>query len=261
MVRKFKVLWMAFGAVSLLSFAACGPKYPNCKEDKHCKDKGEFCVDGLCRQCAVDAHCASMGPCAYCGSGYTCQKPAGNLGDCCTSDLNCNGGKCNKAPGMDRGTCVKCLSDADCGPGQACSNNSCVAKAECDANNPCPAGKRCDYGRCVEDTCQMSPVLFDFDQAEIRVDQRPVVTSNYDCIKKRGVARVKLEGNADERGGDQYNMQLGSRRANAAKAYLVRLGMKGKDIQTVSYGEANPVCSSQTEDCWQRNRRVDFVAQ
>ena len=59
----------ALGVLATFAVAACGPKYPNCEEDKHCKatkdrPKDEFCFDKLCRECVVDTHCAAMGPCA-----------------------------------------------------------------------------------------------------------------------------------------------------------------------------------------------------
>lgn len=249
----------AFGMLATFAVVACGPKYPNCEEDKHCKDKGEFCVDKLCRQCAVDAHCKASGPCGFCGGDYTCQKPAGGMGDCCASDLDCkNNGKCAKLPGADRGNCVACLGDSECGAGFECKQGACAPKAECDTTNPCAAGKKCEYGKCVEDVCQFAPIYFDFDESAIRADARDILNKNYDCMKKRGL-KVTVEGNCDERGADEYNLALGTRRADAAKRFLGNLGAKG--TKAMSYGEERPVCSDQSEDCYWKNRRADFKAQ
>ena len=71
--------------------------------------------------------------------------------------------------------------------------------------------------------------------------------------------RIRIEGNADERGSDEYNLALGQRRAAAAKRYLVERGIDASRFDLVSYGEERPVCTDHNEDCWQRNRRDDFV--
>jgi peptidoglycan-associated lipoprotein len=68
-----------------------------------------------------------------------------------------------------------------------------------------------------------------------------------------------IEGHCDERGTPEYNLALGERRAESAKSFLVDLGIEAYRISTVSYGEERPVCTEQTEDCWAKNRRDDFV--
>jgi len=247
---------------STFAFAACGPKYPNCDEDKHCKDHNQFCVDKLCRDCAVDAHCKDKGPCAFCGGDYTCQIPAGGLGDCCVSDANCkDNGKCYKLPGADRGSCAKCLEAGDCGANFKCVQGSCVPDAECDAGKPCPEGKKCEGGKCVVDICQPDSIYFDFDESAIRSDARDTLNAGYACIQKRGLApktTVAIEGNCDERGSDEYNMALGTRRAEAARKFLLHLGLKRNQAKSISYGEERPTCSDASESCWSRNRRVDI---
>ena len=65
----------------------------------------------------------------------------------------------------------------------------------------------------------------------------------------------------DERHTEAYNLALGERRANAAKEYLVGLGVAPSKIQTVSYGKARPLCKEHTEACWAQNRRCEFVLQ
>jgi peptidoglycan-associated lipoprotein len=68
-----------------------------------------------------------------------------------------------------------------------------------------------------------------------------------------------IEGHCDERGSTEYNLALGDRRAQAAKNFLVSLGVASDRMQTVSYGKERPVCTDHNEDCWQRNRRAHFV--
>ncbi|WP_457744744.1 OmpA family protein [Sulfurimonas sp.] len=75
------------------------------------------------------------------------------------------------------------------------------------------------------------------------------VTTNY---------KVKLEGNCDEWGSDEYNFALGLKRANAVKKALVADGIDGSRISMVSYGKSNPVCTAHTKECWAKNRRVNF---
>jgi len=68
---------------------------------------------------------------------------------------------------------------------------------------------------------------------------------------------VKLEGNCDEWGSDEYNFALGLKRAKSVKNEMVANGVDAKRITMVSFGESNPTCSAKTQDCWAQNRRVD----
>lgn len=257
-MTRGKIIGTVILAFGLLSMAACGPKYPNCKNDEHCKDYNQYCVDGQCRDCSMNAHCASKGPCAFCGPEYTCDKPAGGAGDCCGSDLDCKQGKCWKMAGSDRGTCAQCAADADCGSAMKCVQGNCVPRGECgEGMPPCPAGKRCENNTCVVDVCQLQPIYFDFDESAIRADARDILNTNYQCVKERG-QNVAIEGHCDERGSDEYNLALGMRRANAAKKFLQKLGLGAKQMSTTSLGEERPVCTDQYEGCWSRNRRGEF---
>jgi peptidoglycan-associated lipoprotein len=73
--------------------------------------------------------------------------------------------------------------------------------------------------------------------------------------------KLKIEGYCDERGSAEYNIALGDARAKAAKDYLVNAGVSGNQLDTVSYGKENPVCTDHDEACWQKNRRVHIVAE
>ena len=71
---------------------------------------------------------------------------------------------------------------------------------------------------------------------------------------------LKIEGHADERGSEEYNLALGDARAKAAKAYLVQVGIPDAQLAVVSYGKDKPVCEEHDESCWQKNRRIHIVA-
>ena len=68
-----------------------------------------------------------------------------------------------------------------------------------------------------------------------------------------------IEGHADDRGTNEYNLALGDRRADSAKAFLVDLGIASSRLTTISYGEERPLCMQQNEECWAKNRRGHFV--
>lgn len=98
-------------------------------------------------------------------------------------------------------------------------------------------------------------ILFDYDKFDIREDMQAAMKNNGAQVKDKS---VKLEGNCDEFGSDEYNYALGLKRANAVKTALVNDGMNPDSITMVSFGEGNPVCLEKTPECWQKNRRVEF---
>jgi OOP family OmpA-OmpF porin len=106
---------------------------------------------------------------------------------------------------------------------------------------------------------KLEPIYFDFDKYSIKPEFRDAFKKNADWLKANKDYKVRIEGNGDERGTNEYNMALGQRRADAAAKFLMSLGV-GKDrIGTVSYGEEKPLCMEHSEDCWSKNRRDDFV--
>jgi peptidoglycan-associated lipoprotein len=107
----------------------------------------------------------------------------------------------------------------------------------------------------------LQPVYFDFDRSFIRDDARPVMKANAEWLKANPKVKVKIEGNCDERGTKEYNQALGQRRAASAKKYLTDLGISGKRISLISYGKEKPICNEHNEECWQKNRRDDLVAE
>jgi peptidoglycan-associated lipoprotein len=106
----------------------------------------------------------------------------------------------------------------------------------------------------------LQPIYFDFDKSFVRDDARSVMRANAEWLKANPKVMVRIEGNCDERGTKEYNQALGQRRASSAKKYLTDLGIAARRISLISYGKEKPVCTDQTEECWQRNRRDDLVA-
>lgn len=105
----------------------------------------------------------------------------------------------------------------------------------------------------------MLPVYFDFDSSDIRKDQGARVELNADFIKKQKDYDIKIEGNCDQRGTNEYNMALGERRALSAKKYLINLGVDESKLRTISYGEERVLLHGHDELSWAQNRRADFV--
>jgi len=102
----------------------------------------------------------------------------------------------------------------------------------------------------------LGDAYFDFNESRIREDARPVLRNNADWLRRWASTRITIEGQCDPRGTAEYNLALGERRADAAKEYLVSLGVPGDRLLAVSKGEESPVCFEETEECWQRNRRA-----
>ncbi|MBN2894695.1 MAG: OmpA family protein [Campylobacterales bacterium] len=106
---------------------------------------------------------------------------------------------------------------------------------------------------------KLQSVHFAFDKFELTDDMQTKVVGNADMVKADANSySVKVEGNCDEWGSDEYNYALGLKRANTVKASLVNQGINAERISMVSYGESNPVCNDKTKECWAQNRRVDF---
>jgi peptidoglycan-associated lipoprotein len=106
----------------------------------------------------------------------------------------------------------------------------------------------------------MLPVFFDFDSSDIRKDQVARIQVNAEFINtnQKGY-EVRIEGNTDPRGTNEYNMALGERRALNAKKYLINLGVDETKLTTVSYGEERLLVQGNDEMSWAQNRRADFV--
>lgn len=121
-------------------------------------------------------------------------------------------------------------------------------------SGPAP-GSRADFMASVlGDT-----ILFDTDRYNIDSEDQGILQSQAQWLARYPGKRVTVEGHADERGTRDYNLALGERRANAAKNYLVSLGIDASRITTVSYGKERPVALGSDEASWAKNRRAVTV--
>lgn len=130
-----------------------------------------------------------------------------------------------------------------------------------DAANRRAAAEREAAARALADARSMlnAPIYFDFDKSEIRDDAKAALDSKLTLLRANPSMRIRIEGNTDARGTNEYNMALGLRRANAARRYLVSQGIDNARFEVVSYGEERPVDQGTSEDAYAKNRRDDFV--
>jgi peptidoglycan-associated lipoprotein len=105
----------------------------------------------------------------------------------------------------------------------------------------------------------LAKVYFDFDRSELRDDQRAILDAKIPVLRANPGVKIRIEGNADERGSDEYNQALGMRRAQTTRKYLIDHGIDAGRIDISSNGEERPVCQEHNEDCWKQNRRDEFV--
>ena len=110
----------------------------------------------------------------------------------------------------------------------------------------------------ARDAGMIGDIYFDFDRYDLKEESRQRLQKNAEFLKSRPNFVVTIEGHCDERGTNDYNIALGDRRANAAKDYLISLGVSANRLRTVSYGEERPTCTESNESCWWRNRRGEF---
>jgi peptidoglycan-associated lipoprotein len=101
-------------------------------------------------------------------------------------------------------------------------------------------------------------IYFDFDQYDLKPEARERLSKNAEFMKQKPEYTIEIQGHCDERGTNDYNVALADRRANAAREYMVTLGIAGGRLKTVSFGEERPVCTDHNESCWWRNRRGEF---
>src|ERR1039458_6722732 len=102
-------------------------------------------------------------------------------------------------------------------------------------------------------------VYFDFDSSVLKAAEKPKVSAVADYLKANSAAAVKVEGNCDERGTEEYNRSLGERRALAVREELIRLGVDPTRADTISYGKDKPAIPGHDESAWKQNRRDDFI--
>jgi peptidoglycan-associated lipoprotein len=102
-------------------------------------------------------------------------------------------------------------------------------------------------------------IYFDLDKDEIRPDAQQTLDAKVPVLKAEAAVHIRIDGNADDRGSDAYNLALSQRRSASAKRYLEARGIDGSRIEVVSFGKERPVCAGENETCWQQNRHDGFM--
>jgi len=102
-------------------------------------------------------------------------------------------------------------------------------------------------------------IYFDYDKYDVRADQQGSLQGDAQFLQQHANIHITVEGHSDERGSTEYNLALGTSRADAVKNALIQAGVGGDRIKTISYGKEKPFCTESNESCWQQNRRGHFV--
>ena len=231
------VIKVLFGAAALVALSACPPTYPKCKSDTDCAQKGEVCVQGQCQECATDANCK---PGFVCDANKCVPKPECTDTNPCTGSKKCKQGKCLVEEAPKEG--IACTTTSQCPSGQECEEGKCAIKGAGGAGG----------------TCKLEPIRFDFNESKLGSEGQAALAAIAECLKKNGW-KMRAEGHADDRGTEEYNLQLSNRRAAAVKRYLTDLGVGDAQLDTVGYGENKPAVQGSTEAAWAANRRVELV--
>jgi peptidoglycan-associated lipoprotein len=113
-------------------------------------------------------------------------------------------------------------------------------------------------GKQPADMLAKRSIYYDLDQHDIKDEYRGIVEAHAKYLRENPASRVRIEGNADERGSREYNIGLGQRRSDGVKSMLLLLGARDDQIESVSLGAEKPVCADQGERCWWQNRRGDI---
>jgi peptidoglycan-associated lipoprotein len=102
-------------------------------------------------------------------------------------------------------------------------------------------------------------IFFEFDSAVLLAEAQEILRKKAEWLINNPEATATIEGHCDERGTNEYNLALGERRAESAKAFLVDLGVQGSRLSSISYGEERPVDPGHNEEAWAKNRRGHFI--
>ena len=105
----------------------------------------------------------------------------------------------------------------------------------------------------------LKDIFFEFDKYDLDSDSRRILQGNAEFLKRNQDLHVEIQGHCDERGGNNYNIALGERRAHSTKKYLVSQGVDSSSVHVIAYGEEKPFCFSSNETCWFQNRRAHFM--
>lgn len=111
----------------------------------------------------------------------------------------------------------------------------------------------------TQEAIGLQTIYFDFDSYLLKGEAWNILQKNSGWLNQHEAARIRIEGNCDERGSDEYNLALGEKRAKAAMQYLISMGIPAERLSVVSYGKERPADPAHNEAAWAKNRRDQFV--
>ncbi len=124
---------------------------------------------------------------------------------------------------------------------------------------PAPAEEPSLRGIEYKKVPKLETIYFDYDDATLRADARDILSKNASWLKGNSDVEIIVECHCDERGTTDYNIALGDRRAKSVRSYLMKLGIKGSRVATISYGEEKPADFGHDEAAWAKNRRGEML--
>ena len=140
--------------------------------------------------------------------------------------------------------------------------SGCAAKPK-KTDNPVPEANSADENTNGDSdsgkAMGLQTIHFPYDSFTLDGDAKSTLKANADILKDHADVKIQVEGHCDQRGGIQYNIALGEKRANGVKKYLQDLGVSSKRITTISFGKERPVDPSETEEAYSKNRRANFA--
>jgi peptidoglycan-associated lipoprotein len=118
-----------------------------------------------------------------------------------------------------------------------------------------------NYGKSSDENgaAGMQTVHFPYDSFTLDSVAKSTLKGNADIMKQKSSIKIQVEGHCDQRGGIQYNIALGEKRANAVRKYLVDIGVTGDRVTTISFGKERPIDQGSSEESYAKNRRANFV--
>jgi hypothetical protein len=260
--QPVRTWWLTAIAAPLALLFGCPatPGYPECKNDTICAVHEQVCVAGFCRGCRDDSQCKANEQCL--SSGCVKQFACGPASPC-AAGLFCRAGACGAE-------CSPGTQVADCGADRHCEAGACVATAQCIGDGECGMGKACVEGKCLAQgnlqqiysggplDCAAGPIFFNYDDSTLDQRARDSIDAAWTCLQRGGFRHLKVIGNTDERGTTEYNLALGSKRAEAVGKYLIGLGADARKLRSVSFGKERPIADGQDEAAFAKNRRVEL---
>jgi peptidoglycan-associated lipoprotein len=144
-----------------------------------------------------------------------------------------------------------------------------VAASACSSNKPAPEESSVPNATAADENVSgdsdsgkamgLQTVYFPYDSFNLDSQGKSALKANADILKSNGSVKIQVEGHCDQRGGIQYNIALGEKRANAVKKYLADQGVSGDRVTTISFGKERPLDSGTSEEAYAKNRRANFV--